>query len=359
MNHQQAAHTKIVIDPRSSYMYGSFYLYGLIALFGKDNVRFSIKPFKGLPDVGKNLRFIAVNDSVTKYFIHTEDFNSIMKSEYRWCDVYGHVNANFNKNPLQNYPKVISLVPSFGIKALTDPQALSMAMKTFIIAMPDIIKRSGWNKYTNQAESNLYKNIKHHFGRIYKTNHDRLPYSDYSNTQSSDDNYVFFCSTLWYDHPNNQNDTGVNLRRANFMRVCKSIPNLVFEGGFVADSTSSKEKFGDLLTSGIPLSDWIAKTKKSTLVFNTPAFWNCHGWKLGEYLALGKCIISTPLFNDLPAPLEHGVHIHYVEPNADALRDAITYIISHKDYRLKLEQNAKAYWEKYGTPEKSLHLLGL
>ena len=351
--------TRIIIDPRSSYTYGSFYLYGLIALFGKRNVSFSLKPFSEMPDVGGNIRFITINDTVTKYYIHTTDEYSIHQLDYQWCDVYGHVNANFKQTPKSDYPKVVSLVPSFGIKALPDHQAIYMAIHNFFIAIPAILKRIEWNKYTNNLEINSYNNIKHYFGRIYKTNKSRTLYSEYLNPCASDDNYVFFCSTLWYDDLYNQNDTGVNMRRANFMRACKSIPNLIFEGGFVADDLSSKEKFGDLLTSGIPLSDWIAKTKKSAFVFNTPAFWNCHGWKLGEYLALGKCIISTPLSNDLPAPLEHGVHIHYVETNMDALRDAIAFIISHKDYRLKLEQNAKAYWEKYGTPEQSLHLIGL
>ena len=349
----------VIIDPRSSYAYGSFYIYGLIALFGKENVKFSMKPFIELSDAGWNIRFIVVNDSVTKYYIHTGDDYMIHERDYQWCDVYGHVNANFKKTLQSDYPKVVSLVPSFGIKPFSDYQAFSMAIHNFLIAMPIILRRTEWNKYTNEEEVRPFKNVKHHFTRIFKTNKGRLPYSEYSNSCISDDDYVFFCSTLWYDHPDNQNDAGVNLRRANFMRVCKSIPNIVFEGGFVADATSSKDKFGDLLTNGVSLSEWIAKTKRSAFVFNTPAFWNCHGWKLGEYLALGKCIISTPLYNDLPAPLEHGVHIHYVEPAIDALHEAITYVLSHKDYRQKLEQNAKAYWEKYGTPEQALHLLGL
>ena len=41
------------------------------------------------------------------------------------------------------------------------------------------------------------------------------------------------------------------------------------------------------------MNEWISKTKQSAIVFNTPAFWSCHGWKLGEYLAMGKCIISV------------------------------------------------------------------
>lgn len=355
-----AKRTCIIIDPRSSYAYGSFYLYGLMNLFGKANVHFSIKPFRGLSDVGWNLRFIAVEgDQIIKYYIHTDDTWRIHEADYKWCDVYGSVNTNFKETPKEEYPKLVSLVPSFGICAMSNLKAFGMAIDTFLSAMPTIVKRQEWNKYKNKMDIDIYKNIKHHFGKIYKTQKKRMPYSSYLETCESLDDYIFFCSTLWYDHPDNQNDKGVNLRRAIYMRTCKSIPSVNFDGGFVADPTSSKDKFADLLTNGVDMSEWIRKTKQSTVVFNTPAFWNCHGWKLGEYLALGKCIISTPLSNDLPAPLEHGVHIHYVEPTEESIKEAVTYILSNKEYRLKLERNAKTYWETYGTPEQSLHLLGL
>jgi glycosyltransferase involved in cell wall biosynthesis len=107
------------------------------------------------------------------------------------------------------------------------------------------------------------------------------------------------------------------------------------------------------------MREWLEKTKQSAVVFNTPAFWNCHGWKLGEYLALGKCIVSTKLQNDLPFPLEHGKNIHFVENNQDAMGEAIEYIISHPDYRQKLESGARAYWDAYGSPIAALKLLGV
>ena len=350
--------TSIIIDPRSSYAYSSFYLYGLIQLYGKRHIHFSMRPFSHLPEPGWNMRLIVTNkDKETKIFIHTNDTYQISKCDYEWCDVYGSVNANFWHTPEADYPKLISLCPSFGIRVLSKPQAMWYATQTFLQAMPYIAKRAEWNKYLNRHEVNVYKNIKHHFGRIYKTTVNRLPYQAYTNTEQSLDDYVFFCSTLWYDHPDNQNDAGVNLRRAHFMRACKAIHNLRFEGGFVADSTSSKEKFADLLTTGVSMTEWVEKTKRSSFVFNTPAFWDCHGWKLGEYLALGKCILSTPLSNDLPAPLVHGEHIHIVEPTEDAITEAVKYILANPDYRHILERNAKAYWEQYGTPEQSLNRL--
>ena len=94
--------------------------------------------------------------------------------------------------------------------------------------------------------------------------------------------------------------------------------------------------------------------------FNTPAFWDCHGWKLGEYLALGKAIISTPLSNDLPAPLIHGQHIHIIpDSSKESIREAVVLLINNPDYRENLEKNALNYWNEFGNPEKSLNLLGL
>ena len=41
------------------------------------------------------------------------------------------------------------------------------------------------------------------------------------------------------------------------------------------------------------------------------------------------------------------------------MREAIEYILSHPEYKHKLEQGAKQYWNNYGTPEVSLKLLGI
>lgn len=352
---------RIIVDPRSSYAYSSFYLYGLAQKYGSHAISYSMKPFVSLPEPGWNLRFVIDKDGKrTKVFIHTSDSYRVITKEYEWCDIYGNVNANFQHCTKEQYPKQISLVPSFAVRAMSTNKALMMAFSTYLKAAKSIVRRTEWNKVKDCMEVNPVKNTKHHFGRIYKTSINRLPYWEYEAKEHSMDDYVFFLSTLWYDHPDNKNDEGVNLRRANFINACKSFSNIHFEGGLLADASSSREKFIDVVTDiRVPIAEWIKKTKQSAFVFNTPAFWDCHGWKLGEYLALGKCIISTPLSNDLPAPLVHGVHIHYVEPTQESMKEAIDYILSHPEYRLKLEQGAKKYWEEYGTPLKSLDLLGI
>lgn len=353
---------KIIIDPRSNYSYSSFYVFGLEELVGKRNISYDLKPFAELNDLGNDLRFILDKNGVkTKYFIHTNDSYKLNEEDYNWCDVYGCVNANYTHYPKELYPKLISLVPSFGIRK--DKSIIKVVYDACVQLTSNwsyVLNRTEWNKKLKKGECNKIQNLKHYFGRRYKGWKNRLPLSYYANTDHSKDDYVFFLSTLWYSDVWNKNDEGVNLRRAYFIRACQKILGNKFEGGLLGDSSSSNELFSDILCHNrVSFSLWIEKTKQSALVFNTPAFWDCHGWKLGEYLALGKCILSTQLSNDLPHPLEHGKNIHFVENSETAMKEAIEYILLHPEYRHKLELGAREYWNKYGTPEASLKLLGI
>ncbi|MDD3320940.1 MAG: hypothetical protein PHS59_05800 [Paludibacter sp.] len=352
---------KVYVDARTNIPYGSFYLKGLVDMFGRMNVIFDSKRFAGLAALGRDIRFIVKEgDEVKKYFIHTNDSYKINLDHYNWCDVYGNVNANFKFYPIDNYPKQVSLVPSFGIRNFNLFETLCFSINNFFRTIQDIKNWEIYNKFSEQYEKNTYKNFRRHFLNYLKNYLNRLPIESYINKNSINKNYIFFLSTLWYSDAYNKNDETVNLRRANFIEVCKEIDICNFEGGLFADSSSSTGFEKSRTNIRLELSDWIIKTKESVLVFNTPAFWDCHGWKLGEYLALGKAIISTPLSNDLPEPLIHAKHIHIIsDASKESIREAIIFILENPEYRKSLEFNAQKYWNEYGTPEKALNLLGL
>ncbi len=325
---------------------------------------FVSKPFCHLSDNCRNslhLNFIIQEaENEKKYSLSLGDSYVINQELYDWCDVYGSVNANFSHYPQEKYPKLVSLCPSFGVRAFSLPEAIYYAVYNLILSPKCVLNKKRWNKYSQEEECNKTKNIRNHFGLYIKNYLHRCPYEIYGQEIKSEEGYIFFQSTLWYNDQCNQNDAGVNLRRAYFIRAASKFPNVVFEGGLLGDDSSSNELFKDVLTmQRIPFNEWITKTKRSMLVFNTPAFWDCHGWKLGEYLAMGKCIISTPLSNDLPAPLIHGKHIHYVENTEESIYEAIKYIVEHPEYRKGLEEGARTYWENYGSPQASLKLLGI
>lgn len=337
---------KARINPLNHIQYASYYIYALQKVFGKDAVVFESAPFNSLSFEAQTSRglLFTIKDSdsnETKYYICGNDSYKIDEEIYDWCDVYASVNANHVKTPGRN--KLVSLAPSFAIKTGGTCSIILMALTNAV-------------QYLRSIHD---KRLKTFIGN-YKRLLNRPFYSD-MRPERSRNNYVFFCSTLWYNDEYNQNDANVNARRANFIRACKELDSLRFEGGFVPQQgRSSTELFSDCLSdTSYPYQIWLQKTKQSALVFNTPAFWDCHGWKLGEYLALGKAIVSTPLSNDLPAPLTHGINIHFVENTQESMKKAIHYIITHPDYKERLERGAAEYWATYGEPIKSLELLGV
>jgi hypothetical protein len=335
----------VIIDPITNVYYSAFYIKALQDRFGKRNVLFKSTPFHDLSQRVDNFNFVIVNNGFeTKYSIHFDDPYTIKEELYDWCDVYGNVNTNLALTPEKFHAKLISLVPSFGIRLWDLPQTMLYALLNGVKVVGDT-------------------NIQKFFGKYKRHYQLRLPYDCYETREDSfcSKKYVFHLSTLWYSNAENKNDENVNLVRANFIRACKSIDSIDFEGGFSKTSTSTlNDLFSPLIYSDfIPFSVYLEKIKASILVFNTPAFWNCHGWKLGEFLCLGKAIISTALYNDLPAPLIHGVHIHYVNDDQESMREAILLIVNNYHYRTTLEIGARKYWEEYGTPDKSLMLLGV
>jgi len=334
---------KVIVDPADDILYKSFYIYGLGKLFGERNVSFSSKPFEELSWTSRNtksLRFVIVKEhTMRRYVVACNDTYDVIQELYDWCDCYGSVNANFAKTPSEFHEKLVSLCPSFSVRCWGFPQTISHAICNY---------------------SRDERSARKFFGK-YKRLLQRPDYEEYiSFSEVKDDRYVFMLSTLWYSDEWNKNDAQVNLRRAMFVRACREA-GVDFEGGMVSQGMerSSEQLFSDCLSQGVSSKVWVSKTKESAMVFNTPAFWNCHGWKLGEYLAMGKAIISTELSNDLPAPLVHGENIHFVECSEEAMKDSVVYLANHPDYRMILEKGAKEYWERYGSPIASLRLLGI
>lgn len=335
----------IIIDPYTNVLYASFYLYGLIKKFGRRNVCFDAKPFKSMnfDDRRSAMCFIIMDElAVKKYCLYYDDSFKIKPELYEWCDVYGSVNANYQLTPSQYHTKLVSLPPSFGI-------SIWNGFETTYFCISNFIKSSAG-----------LKRLRKFIGKYKRMYISRAKYIDYNTTSEIDEKYIFHLSTLWYNDEWNRNDNGVNRVRAVFIRACKSLTEVNFEGGFFSNRTDeSAVQFADCLYSKkITIKEYLYKTKKYAIVFNTPAFWNCHGWKLAEYMALGKAIISLPLTNDLPKPLEHGVNIHFVNDETEIAR-AVEFIMKNSEYRKKLESGARLYWESFGEPEIALKLLSV
>ncbi|MBC7641261.1 MAG: glycosyltransferase [Flavobacterium sp.] len=302
--------------------YNSFYIEGLKNIYGK--VEFNTNRFPKF--VQGTFAILIVNKTQNfKIIIDPKDENNCNEIALEWCDVYGKVNFDKNNLPKNFANKIKPIGPSFGIKIWGLLPTTSNAISNFLISRKNI---------SNKRE--FFAN----YWRQYK----RLPIKSYSKSLS-DDKYVYFIGSLW------SNEKKTNTFRAAFITNCLNNKNIDFEGGFAPRNDRKNFGFeGLILDKVISLQKYILNIKKSSFVFNTPAVLDCHGWKLGEFMALGKAIISTQHTNDLPSNLVDDQHVLYAD-NAAEIKSKIDELIKNKNLRHNLENNARQYYDEHLAPE--------
>jgi hypothetical protein len=336
----------IVIYPTFDAFYYSFYIQGIMEVFGRSSVHFSSRPFPPFPS--EYLAFIFRDQKELRVVVDAYD-GAVIRNQagLEWCDVYGKVNLAPPLLPKDQAHKSLALGPSFAVQVWSPIKSWWVALRNYRVSVDYPLSSQG------------IKSSFHHFANYRSQYKERLPVSCFVPGLSRD-NYIFFLSTLREE----EKAPGTSEHRALFIESCTSLPGVTFEGGFVLSESWSIPNLGRFASyiapRRLPFREYLAKTKSSALVFNTPAVWSCHGWKLGEFLALGKAIISTPLARELPAPLVHGYHIHYVDGSLDSIRAAIHLLLNDHDYRKHLEQNAEDYYSSFLSPKRVIErLLGL
>ena len=313
-----------VFDP----YYHAYYLRGLADTYGFANLHFVCKGFPRFARTG--LAFEMINPPLRVY-IDADDFDGLDKPALQWCDIYGKVNVNPNIISANDRDKVVPLGPSFGIRE-------RKLLRVFPLAqIGTLVYRGG--------ERSTYTLLKRWWWMLNR----RLPIRTYKNSTTSQNNYIFLASSVWAPADN------CNLYRARFVEVASNKTSIKFEGGFVPPYREDvPECVMYRIKKTYSISEYLVRTRASTLVFNTPAVLDCHGWKLGEYLALGKAILTTPLTRDLPAPLETGQHLHVVDGSTESINDGIDRLCKDPQYRYNLEIKARAYYEEFLTPRRAI-----
>ena len=316
---------EIDIYPLFNANYYSYYVKGLMEKFQSAKFKFNIIDF---PQFHAHCLALIIKEDmkVRKIYISAGDGIGFSNDALDWCDVYAKVNINFEDIQPKYVNKILPIGPSFGIQYLPLLETFYESTKTYLL-----------------SKNLLAINTREHFANYYRQWKHRLSLENYR-PDDPKTGYIFFASSLWKREIEN------NALRANFIKACHLLrAQLVFEGGFSprSDMLFYKNYF---IEKRYTLKEYINKTKKSFVVFNTPANQSCLGWKLGEFLALGKAIISTPLSRPMPAPLLHGKNVHFVDGSVESIIDAITYIYQNRDYRETLEKNAYQYYLDYLEP---------
>lgn len=337
---------RITIDPRIMYNYATFYLLGLRRGYPEVDIRYDVRPFTDIPyTTSEQYRrgmalLIEDNNMIHKVYIDFSDRCDIMDTHYEWANLYCKINVR--KDDLLKYTKLMAIGPSFGVRNDNVISTLFKCMNNLKLA----------NGYMSIPKS-FY--LRDYLYPIYR----REKYKIYEKALEIDDNYVFHASTLWYDK---DTDAKTNRYRGDFLQCCKDLGVKIGGGLFYIGNpvvlkefpsyANYLERYKDFLyKKRLSMKEYIFETKRSFVVFNTPSVAGCHGWKLPEYLCMGKAVISTPLSREMPSEgLVHGENVHIVN-SMQEIREAISLIREDMSYRQKLMQGARKYYDDYLAPE--------
>lgn len=322
--------------PGFNALYYSFYLQGLEQAFGRGGLQWTAR---GFPEFGHHCLAFEVDAGASRpirIYISASDGPGINAKGLAWCDVYAKANLALDLDEVlgQSAPpeelrgRLLAIGPSFPVRRWSPPAAALRAFASFALCR-------GRVERPREHLANYRRQYKY-----------RMPLSAFQ-PQEPESDYVFFASRLW------QRGERANQLRAHFVRACRSISELRFEGGFVPRSKGNLPQFAaEMVDSKYSTAEYFTKTQRSLLVFNTPAVSSCHGWKLAEFLALGKAIISTPLSRAMPAPVEHGKQVHFVDGSQEAMEGAVEKLRSDADYRRHLQTNARKYYLDHLAPQR-------
>lgn len=307
----------LVVHPLMSPRYYGFYLSGLEEQYG--SARLSTKSFPKMIDPKSGMA--AILPGGRKIYIAANDHAWVDAEFVNWADVVAQVNVD----PMSTYPaNVLPIGPGFGT-----PWNSTRALVVFVL-------RSGLMTRPERAPAMLRDYL--------HAQSERAPLGQYVPGVSSS-NEIYFIANYW------QNADAANLRRLRFVQAAASNSHASFSGGFWSNALLPEEYRPFQLTNRVDHRDYLRRIKRSAVVFNTPAVHDCLGWKLGEYLALGKAIISTPLGRVMPGDFISGEQIHIVTDDSEAaFGDAVELLLSDRPYREHLERSARRYWEEYLTP---------
>lgn len=225
--------TVVTLDPRNKVPFASFYLEGLRMMFGEKSLNYSVSSFVDL-NRAKDYSYdhymcfiVARGDMKRKIIIDFHDSTSISAEAYRWCDVYAKINIATTTD-MSSWPKLISIPPGFGIRTKS-------VAGTLIGGIKDLLRM----KF--RPINGLYAQFYNTYAMLL-----RPTIQKYEQKSESMAGYVFHASTLW-SVDNCMQFT--NPYRATFIRTCKSLPEIRFEGGLIKTHGDIPQEYEDVASN--------------------------------------------------------------------------------------------------------------
>lgn len=145
----------------------------------------------------------------------------------------------------------------------------------------------------------------------------------------------------------------INDLRATCIRRLREELGSLFYGGFIQTDYAMKT-YGALTLDDSAISgkkNYLTALKKYPICIATAGLHGSIGWKMGEYIAFAKAIVSERLSCEVPAGFQSGANYLEFETAEGCLQKTVN-LIENKQLRHTIMQNNRSYYETHLRPDK-------
>jgi len=145
----------------------------------------------------------------------------------------------------------------------------------------------------------------------------------------------------------------VNESRLQVILALKTHFRERFTGGFMPDRFSRKHYPHALTSFPTSRGRYVQMVKTASVCVYTHGLFQSPAFKLGEYLAGGRCIVAEPIVNELPTPLQDGRHFlsFTTAESCVAKCEGLLQDVSQAEEMMR--QNSDYYW-RHVEPSQQL-----
>ncbi len=173
--------------------------------------------------------------------------------------------------------------------------------------------------------------------------------------RAAGNNSVMFQCRLWEPmglaEKNQEDANQVNQSRIELIRALKAELGERFWGGL--QNTAYARELAPELIANLPSvrREYITRVRKASIVISSVGLLQSNGWKLGEYVALGKCILSEPIATQLPGDFVANKNYIAYESAGNCL-DIVKSLLDDEALIASIETGNCRYAQDYLAPDK-------
>ncbi len=140
-----------------------------------------------------------------------------------------------------------------------------------------------------------------------------------------------------------ENLKNLNDFRADTIRALRRKFGANVIAGFCADDYALSHYPDCITPQSSDKQSYISLLRNSTICVQTIGLYGSTGWKLAEYFAAGKCIVSEPILDVLPTPVQEEKHI-LTFTNSDECVSACQRLLDDQVLANKMSNNNFLYY---------------